>query len=240
LLATLTSAATVEDDVQQYIAIFKGDVNEHVASADTLHWMGLSDERLYDVIEQRLQQDLWTLQGGFTAKTGSDSRRLGWYLRALGFSGQAKYLPTLERFTSNGILGRYAKEALKESPLFAKWNPVISDRSTFDAQRSDADNRMANMLRSPDIQLKGLGARRMAETQRQLGDEALLESLAFTIRANYTSDDWTTANSVAWMVKALASTRMDKYQSLIEEVWAKATRSELRRHAHAALLLYYR
>src|SRR5262245_26957800 len=80
-------AATPEQDVQQYIQIFQGGVGSDKA-VDDLGWKGISDERLFDIIEQRLRQDA-------QASSREGRNHAARLIKALGFSGQPKYAATL-------------------------------------------------------------------------------------------------------------------------------------------------
>jgi hypothetical protein len=94
------------------------------------------------------------------------------------------------------------------------------------------------MLRSSDVELRRVGAKRVLH--KHLHDEPLLEMLAADVKANYTSTDPVTSDTTGWMVKALASARRDKYRPLLDEVLAGASGSALKRHTKGALEFYYR
>jgi hypothetical protein len=62
------------------------------------------------------------------------------------------------------------------------------------------------------------------------------------LSANYARSDLSEAersDSVAWLAKALGSSRNDKYTALLREVAGKATAPIVRRHASDALQKYY-
>lgn len=221
LFSTCALANTLEADVSRYIQIFSGDKSLQSDAADTLSWMGLSDPRLFDVIEKDLQQaDL------------KDKNLVGRYIRALGFSGQPKYLLTLQPFLDNPTYRRFAKAAFDDQPHYQRWNPIISNRATFDARYSDDVNRIRNMLQSNDLALKEVGAKRVYFLNK---DEVLLDLLAVNVKNNYTNTNSSESDSIAWMVKALGSAKNPKYRPLLEEVADKASSSQIRRHATSSL-----
>ena len=162
MVSTPAGAASIEEDVQHHIAIFKGNKSAHPASAEKLAWMGLSDARVFDLIEQRLLQDY-----PVPRDDKGEKLRLAWYIRALGFSGQGKYLPTIKKFLADRDYAVYAKNAEKDLPVYEKWNPVISNRASFDPKMSDDANRAANMLRDSDFMLKRLSAKRIVRVFMQ-------------------------------------------------------------------------
>jgi hypothetical protein len=235
VLPGLAAAATLEDDVQSLVKVFNGDKNLHVSAVRTLAWMGISDPRVYDIVEQHLKAD---------ADTGRDDRReqdrVAHYLRAFGFSGNDKYLPALKGFQEDAVYGRAVRNALKEFPQYQKWNPVISNRATFfDAKYSDDVNRVMNMLAADDIQLKGLGARRIRHGSHH--EEPLLDRLEKEARTLYPKAkdfDVETQDAIGWMLIALGSSRNPKYIPLLEEALNGTSERKIRNGAASGLKFY--
>ena len=245
----LAAAVTLEDDVQSLVKVFNGDKSAHVSAVRTLAWMGISDPRVYDIVEQRLKADVaarvgrWNRGGGAEVSPRDDSierERLAHYVRALGFSGNDKYLPTLSSFEGDVNFGRHVRNALKEFPLYQKWNPVISNRTTFfDAKYSDDVNRVMNMLAADDIKLKGLGARRIHHEPHR--DEPLLDRLekeARTLFPKAKDFDPETNDAIGWMLIALGSTRNPKYIPLLEEALKGTSERKIRNAAASGLRSY--
>jgi len=229
-------AASIEEDVERYVKIFSGERSQHSAAADTLSWMGLSDTRLFDIIERLVRSDFkeaWNDR--------AESNRVARYIRSLGFSGQPKYEATIKRFSNDRIYGRFSKAALEDLKSYEKWNLIISNRATFDVKYDDDVNRVANMLRADDLLLKRVGAKRVYFRHQ---DEVLLDLLAQDIKASYAAVDprktgSPEADSIAWMVKALGNTGNWKYQPLLQEVAANAKDPAIRRHAAKTLDGHY-
>jgi hypothetical protein len=237
VLAALTVSnyargATLEEDLARYVQIFNGDKNLHSDAADTFGWMGLSDPRLFDIIERRLLEEYQAARND-----RQDKNRVARYIRALGFSGQTKYRPTLTKLLPDTIYQRFAAAALEDQPLYEKWNPIISNRASFDPKYSDDVNRVMNMLRSDDLMLKRVAAKRVFFANQ---DDMLLEMLAKDVRANYAITDPKLSDAVAWMVKALGNARKEQYKPLLQEVLAKAKDRGVARHAKLALDGYAR
>ncbi len=227
-------AASVADDVERYVRIFDGDKALHSDAADTFSWIGLSDTRLFDIIERRLLAD------AEAARPDRDEKnRVARYIRSLGFSGQPKYEPTIKRFVGDIVYNRYATAALLNIPQYQKWNPIISDRSSFDPKVSDDVNRVSNMLRSDDLLLKGVGARRV---YFGIQEDSVLDLLAQQVKIYYARADLDgsdSSDSVAWMVKALGSSKKEKYKPLIQEVAKNGKTKPVVKHANQALDKYY-
>jgi hypothetical protein len=228
LVSNAAFAATPDEDAARYAAIFSGETSRHNDSVEELAWMGISDPRVYDVIEQRVLREAQAARGDKDEKN-----RVARYIRALGFSGQPKYLQTIGKFSSDKVYERYANTALEDVTRYQIWNPVISNRSTFDPKYSDDVNRILNMLRSNDMRLKKIGAKRIYFAHR---DDVLLETLAKELQANYQRrDDDDVVDSVAWLVKALGHSKNPKYRPLIQEVAGKAGDSKVVQYARKAL-----
>src|SRR5262245_57314193 len=70
-------AATLEDDVQRYIAVFqKPDAAAHNKAVEELAWMGLSDPRLFDMLEQKILAEHVA-----AANTRAEKDRVARYIR---------------------------------------------------------------------------------------------------------------------------------------------------------------
>lgn len=229
LLAGGAGAATVEEDVNRYIAIFNGDRSLHAEAAESLGWMGLSDPRLFDLLEKRALEDAQTVR-----TDRRDRQRVAWYIRALGFSGQAKYEPTLATLQKDPGYANYCRNAREQRPAYQLWNPVISNRASFDPRYTDDVNRVLNMLRAEDPQLWKLGAKRVYFANH---DEVLLDLLAAKINAAYRVRyrSFEDVDVVNWMVKALGHARQEKYKPLLREVAANAEDARVRDYAQRAL-----
>lgn len=235
LMAGQGFAATLEEDVLSYSRIFSGDRAQHLGAADALTYAGISDSRVFDIIEKLLLSDVQT-----ELYDGADKERLSRYIYALGVSGQEKYIPTLEGLLDNRIYRRFAKPALSEVPRYRQWNPVISNRATFDAKFSDDTNRAMNMLKSDDVLLNRVGAKfvYLAESK----EDVLLEQLAAKLTAYYlkSAPDSETLDSVAWLAKALGSAKSERYRPLLEEVVATTPNGRVWAYAKEALDEYAR
>ena len=229
--ASLAHAASLEDDVNRYVERFSGNKTVNEELVESLEWMGLSDPRLFDLIERRAIE--CAEPGRYDRKTRNQVQL---YLRALGFSGQSKYALTLQNFAPDLTYGRRAKNALEDMPYYQKWNPIISNRAIFDAKYSDDVNRILNMLQSDDFLLKRLGAQRVYAENK---DAILLSTLETEIRASYMNmtneNDNGPIDAVSWMVKALGSAKQEQYRPLLQEVAVKAPNKKIRKYAKQAL-----
>jgi hypothetical protein len=191
--------------------------------------MGISDTQLFDAIERRI------IDGAEQGRNDREEKNeIALYIRALGFSGQSRYMPTLQKLSSDQLYGRQAKQALRDLPNYQKWNPIISDRANFNPQYSDQVNRILNMLHADDFLLKEIGAKRIYFSDK---DAVLLAALADQVRAAYgrSGNDKETSDAIAWLVKALGSARQEQYLPLLREVAAGASDRKVVKYAKRAL-----
>jgi hypothetical protein len=222
------AAATPEEDVQRYVQIFEQPSGPVELAVDELGWKGISDTRVYDLIEGRLLQD-----AAQASRSKVDRNRVNRSIKALGFSGQAKYEPTLATFAGERAYGAYAKRAMENLKQYARWNPIIADRSTWDPQYPDDVNRVRNMLRSNDLELQRIGAKRVFYTKSQ--EPVLLDLVADRLRDCYkTAGEGEAVDVAGWMVNALGIAATDKYRPLLEEVARGAASDKVQRRAGTA------
>jgi hypothetical protein len=231
LLGCLTTArlhaATLDEDVQSYIAVFNGPSAGHAEAVESLAWKGLSDPRLFDFIEQKLLQEYMQAR-----MTRPDQIRVGHYVRALGFSGQPKYVPTLRKVQGEFVYQRLARVAQEDIPDYQRWNPIISDRAHFDPRYSDDVNRLLNMLRSDDLQLQRLAAKRVFFGTH---DPVVLDLLEKDLRASYARVEHGNEDALSWMIKALGHADPQKYEPLFQEILSSSRDHKLRDYARRAL-----
>ena len=235
LLTGQSFAATLEEDVLSYTRIFSAERSQHLAAADALNYAGVSDLRVFDLIEKLLVSDVQT-----ELYEGADKERITRYINALGVSGQEKYIPTLEGLLEHRIYRRFAKAALPEIPRYRQWNTVISNRATFDPKLSDDTNRAMNMLKSDDVLLNRVGAKfvYLAEVK----EEVLLEQLAAKLTAHYlkSAPDGETEDSIAWLAKGLGSAKSERYRPLLQQVVDSTPNGRVWNFAKEALEQYSR
>ena len=89
-----------------------------------LQWAGLSDDRLFDKIAQ------WP-QNEYKTKTFSSPQvnLMSHHIRALGYSGNARYLELLQSAKAspgNKKLKRHARDALRDLANYERWNAEVA------------------------------------------------------------------------------------------------------------------
>lgn len=229
-LAFAASAATPEEDVQRYMLALDDDLTNTDKLVDELAWKGISDTRVFDILEERLVGE----SPDARRRNKRDRSKIGHYIRGLGYSGNDKYVPTISKYREDRAYARYAAQALVDLQYYARWNPIISSRESFDPRYSDDANRVRNMLRADDPLLQRLGAKSVYF--RNTRDAALLDLVAERLLVAY--KDIPTrehADAVSWMVKSLGKSGDKKYVPVLKEVSAGTRDGQVSREVESWL-----
>jgi hypothetical protein len=228
LCTSLTTFAQSNSGLlEKYIVDFKsGGPLEKQLICKKLMWSGLSDSSLFDLLEQDLVSRAKTANG----EDGEEINNIAWLMKAIGASGQLRYLHTLEIFAShpNDKIAKYAKESINFIPQYAKWNPIISDSSQANTERSEIINRYANMIRSEILELNILAAKRIYA--EKIHNEYLYGLLSEKIIAGHKSvhkNEKTKIAAYAWMMRASVITNVATAQKVLET----ATNKKLKKYA---------
>lgn len=227
-------------EVQRYIEVLQGpSIQLHRDACNELQWKGVTDERLYDLIQAKLEA---ILASPDIERSGEKVETAAWYAKGLGSSGMGKYLPTLQKMAGmkNRKLQRYANEGIEKIGQYKKWNPIISNKKNFQVAEPLQDNRFANMLRSDDWELKTIATKRIH--YEHLYNEYLLDILRDELLESYQAADTTPArvDGYKWMVKALAGSRNRKYYDSLKEVESNMKHRKLRAYVAKAIKGYYK
>lgn len=228
LTTSLASAlpASVEQELQEYIIIFEsGSDAEQVKAAQVPEWAGLSDSRLFDIIAADVERNYRRVSSVPAINV------MAWKIKALAYSGQRKYRPTIENAAYKSPKQKLKKHAQASLPLIEKytlWNPIIINESTWRDDKSAKFNRYYAMISSNDPELMSLAARRTYF--EKLRDEELLDQFEIALLNNYKSVDNNSEKSDAlnWVCKVLAKTGNKKYIESITEVANGSSSSHLK------------
>ncbi len=211
-----------------------------------LGWFGISDTKLYDVIEQKLLEENSYAIGNIRNPWGAAAnsvKSVSWLVRALAYSGNNKYLKTLnmivESQSTSPLMKKNAKKAIKQLPNYQRYNKFISNDSYNNDALTQEENNFIKMLRSDDTFLVDVVARRVF--YRRHYNPVLMEELAATIKRNYKKDpdDRIFTSTMRWAVKALGYSRDEKYLPLLDEVEQSASRRAVRGEASRAKESFY-
>ncbi|WP_028115235.1 hypothetical protein [Ferrimonas senticii] len=233
ILALSPVMAAEKYDQAYYQSIFEQPhARMHIDAASSLQWAGLSDPALFDLVAKRLEE----------VAPFADSKQnidhAAWLIKALGFSGNEKYREVLVQYQGNNFhkkLRKYANQANTQLSLHAQWNPIINDRKLFDDQQSLHHNRLANMLRSDQLELKRIAAKRIHYDHfytpylLNLLEQQLKQEVATMGGSKLAIDTY------AWMTKALAGSSQYKYRPTVQAIADQAPERKLRKYANRYL-----
>lgn len=239
LLAGLCSVISVQAaepaTPQEYVAVFQSGLPiEQEKAAQSLEWAGISSPQLFDLVEAKVLEVL---------PKATDKVNINYaahLTKALAFSGNEKYRPTIEKVIKDAPtkkLKKYATIALEQLPTYASWNPLIAPQAWPEFEHPSLNQRLANMLNSGNVELVRMGAKRIHYTHNYQPE--LLALLNSNIETNYQQQlDALGIDSTAWACRALAGSRVPDYKPTIAKVAAGAKQKKLRGYAKKYLNYY--
>ncbi|MFL0796637.1 MAG: hypothetical protein K6L73_04015 [Cellvibrionaceae bacterium] len=220
----------------EYVKIFKKSHKlEKKKAAESLAWAGISSPELFDLIEKDV------LDTYKTASTKASIDFTGWMIKALAFSGNEKYKPTLEKVKLDAThkkTKKYAVWALKNIESYKLYNPLIAPKPWPSSKHPTLNQRLQNMLNSGNFELMRIAAKRIHHKQNY--DDGLLElALSKISSLAATADDKLSVDTAAWLCKAVAGSGREQYKASIEDVGLNAKHRKLRNYAKRYLKQYY-
>ncbi|VUD68862.1 hypothetical protein TDB9533_04221 [Thalassocella blandensis] len=227
-------------DIQHYVSLVEsGKPTMLKEAAQNLEWAGLDDPRIFDPIEQ----EVLALHAKGEQLDKYQMDLMAWLIKALSFSGQDKYLATVEKVAKENDLPKvkkYAKLAQPNFPQYKKWNPIINSVEKYNEKETAEINRFANMLRSDDFELMRLAAKRIH--YKHIYNPFLLSVLAEKVKAmvSHEPQNGTETDAIAWMTKALAGSREEQYKPVVEDMAKNAKYAKLKSYAKKYLKYYQR
>ena len=194
---------------------------------ERLQWSGLSDPLLFD----RLEKDVLAAQEQKYFERDVLSV-LAYEVRALGYSGNPKYQPTLQFMANkaeNTKLKRHASKAKADLVQFQAIQNKLATVKIPDAELPAEVVSYIKLLETNDAYAQRLAARAIFHEQRK--DPALLEVTAAKLKSMYmdTNLDKTAQDSAAWMCKALK--QATGYESLLQKVASETPHKKIRKYA---------
>lgn len=228
IAATATAFDTKDEQIDfvlNQLATASQDKKEQVL--ERLQWSGLSDPRLFDVFEQ---DSLAYYQENYLPSDKASV--LAYEVRALGYSGNVKYEPTLtllSKKAKNSSLKRHAKKALRDLDVFAQVQTLLQQQPAMAGELSYEKMTYMQMLKTDDSFTQRLAARAIYHEKQT--DKALLDLAAVKLRALYKQPDLDeqTQDTAAWMAKVLK--QHTAYNDLLGTVADDSPYRKIRRYA---------
>lgn len=205
---------------------------QRVDSAKIISRSGLQDQVLYEKVAA-------LLKAGYKQPYEKEhTDEMAWLCKALAASGDARYRPLLEEIAataSSPKLQRYASQSADLLETYAQRSQALNATESWDAELSDEENRILNMLNSDDINLKRDAAKKL--TRKGTYNEKVFDAAAATLEQMFEtfSNDSAYVDCMAWLCKALAASGNGKYAAVLEQVINGTSSAKLGSYASKAL-----
>jgi hypothetical protein len=237
-ICSYAAQSDIESQIQHYIEIFKGDdYDPQHAAMGELKWSGISDERLFDIIANKVEK-------GIDPPPDEDdikSQHLSHFAKALGRSGNQKYTPLLKKLleVDNSTINRHAESALTLMEQYSKWNPVIA-RNIEQAPSGKLDEwRVNNMLESGIPELIRVGGKRIYYEHH---DNPELTAKAVEVLLDGYKDPQTDimADAMAWLCKGVAAGPNTEYVDTMKKVTQNTESYQVERYCEKSWVTFER
>ncbi len=233
---TLAIPDDIKIETESIIKSFQtGDFKTQKSIAQRLEWLGISDIRLFDAIEKKVLAEY----AQYDDNENNDRHGIdyiSWLAKALAFSGQKKYTPTLSEVSNNSSstkIVKYADISIKLLPKYTHWNNIIVNKDNWNSELSKDINRFSSMLTSNEPHLILLASKRIH--YQRLHDPRLLNILEKEILSRYKNERSISEDTLTWMTKALAGSGNTNYRKTIDIVSEDAESSYVRESAYSYL-----
>lgn len=208
----------------EYVKVFaSGYPMEKQKAMESLAWAGLSSAEVFDPLEA----EALAKYPMATDRTTIDY--VSWLVKALAYSGQQKYMPTIAKIAANAPhkkLKKYALQAQKMLPMYTKYNPIIAPAG---GAYPSFNQRLANMLKSGETELVTIAAKRIYFTRTFTPE--LLGLAKTNLEKGYKSKlNGDMFQELAWQTRALVASHDAQYRPLIDQVASSATEKKLRKY----------
>jgi len=194
---------------------------------ERLQWSTLSDPKLFDTFEKDL---LKHYQEKYLA--GDLADLLAYEVRAIGYSGNAKYKPTLAllaKESENSSLKRYAKKAQNDLPTFIAVQNALEKVSVDKPNMASELVNYMKLLETDDSYSQRLAARAIYHEQQN--NPELIKLVATKLKNVYMKSalDGLGQDSAAWLCKVLK--QQGGYDTLLNEVAENTPHRKIKRYA---------
>ena len=230
LLVSLPAWAfdTVDEQIDHYLGILASDNhNAKVELLKRLKWTAITDPRLYDEIEKAPASQ--GLSKKLDKVTIAD---LAYKIRALGYSGNPRYQPTLSSISSDAPIKKlrnHATKALVDLKRFEVWNRQIAEAEIGQEGKSVEITTFLKMLNVEDTLVQRFAAKAIVDGAVQ--DADLLNEVAAKLQELYTDPglDKRVMDTAAWYIRALGQS--GNYRDLLTEVNQNTPHKKLKKYS---------
>jgi hypothetical protein len=225
--------AVPEADIEKLTQeLLTGKVNVREEALTRLRWAGISDERVFDPIAEKLQSN---------KKINKKYAKI--YIDALTYSGNAKYLQFLEDLSEDkshkGFIQNMAKKAMLEFDHYKSISQLMNDGKSTSSPEEFWANRYTKGLRVTDRVRMRWAARDLYLSG--LNTESYDVAKTF-LSENYknASDDSYLIDSMAFLCKSLGLSRNTKYKDILIEIANNTPNKKLAKYAERSVQYFDR
>ncbi len=214
-----------EIELQEFIKVYE-DRSASVSKVviGKLEFSGITDARLYDVIEKRLLDEY----------RSGDADDVSWLAKTLAYSGEEKYKKTLTQVLNTvkkSKVEMHVRKALKRLPLYRVWN--VDLKKDTEGLSGDAlfRKRTINMVNSSNSHLTMLGAKRIwfhHPTDKLFVAAAKNKLMADLNVSNPSRRD---VDALGWLCKVLSKSGDSQYLAVLLDISRSASNRRVRSYA---------
>jgi hypothetical protein len=213
-------------------ALASGSSVQRTQIAKIITNAGIEDQGLYEKIAALLRD-------GYPKGFESDHvDEMSWLCKALAASGDPRYKALLQEIAEKAPsfkLQHYAKESKHLIGEYADRMRIMNSTETWDDNLNHEENRLANMLKSDNIQLKKDAAKTVVRSimvHKKIFEIIDVELLGMQGNKRTRGED---IDTMAWMCKALAVSGDARYAETLKQVMAGTMDIKLKTAASKAL-----
>ncbi len=216
--------------INGFLQILKTDNDsDKIQMLERLQWSGISDPRLFDVIEKFVLSNYEQSQ-----YDAPELKILANYIRALGYSGNMKYQSTLSDVSKQAASSRvtkYAKRALQDLDKFAPWVELIANSNVTVKGKSAEVEMYMRMINVNNIFVQRLAAR--AIFHERINDQDLLNLIAKKLKSVYLRGDLDrqSQDTAAWFCKAIGQSAKPEFTTFLKTVSETTPHKRIQKHA---------
>jgi hypothetical protein len=228
LISASSFGGAIPSSPEEYIRVFRtATLQSQIDAAKSLAVAGLSSEEIFDVVEKNVNKYV------FVAKDDPLTvQYVVWLTKALSFSGNEKYRKTIENIEKSGLrssIKRHASIALEDLIRYKLINETIAPTPWKNNIYPEKTVRLINMIESDFSELQ-LKASIDIYENRNYKNEVIL-ALRKKVEENYLhSLSGEEIDAVAWMCKALASSKMPEQLIFLKNVEKSAKEKQLKKY----------
>lgn len=222
-----TVYAASKSESQPFIDYFNKNHRANIKSkVDELYWSGISDTRLFDIIESELKS-------GYMDNSKMALETNSWLVKGLAVSGNRKYIKTMEEIIQSSSpkkLKKHTENAIATLEQYSVWLPIMNKGIENVPISKRSAKRVQNMLESDNSEMIRIGAKRVYH--HHIDDKSLVAAAGKSLIKNFNnSNESVHVDAMAWLIKALAQSRDSKHKETLNRVAQEGSNKKIVKYA---------